>query len=79
MSKKTHTQRVAENVWYQVLHDHDEYFTKSWEVFLLRKLKQARFTKQGALRYDAVGKMITLEFPSLHKFWKERMNDKSTT
>ena len=76
MSKKTPIQRVAESIWYNVLHDHGEYFQKPWEVFFLNKLKKAKFTKQGTLRMDSIGQMISMEFPQLYKFWKERMNAK---
>lgn len=77
MSKTTPVQRRAASIWLSVLSDHDEYFRKPWEMFLLRKLKEARFTKEGRLRLDAVGNMIVQEQPTLYKFWKERMNAKN--
>lgn len=77
MSKKTHVQREAASIWLSVLHDHEEYFQKPWEVFYLKKLKQARFTKQGEMRMDNAGSVAAQEFPSLFKYWKERMNAKN--
>jgi len=77
VSKKTHTQRVAESIWLSVLHDHDHYFKKPWETFFLKKLKQARFTKRGEMRMNSVGSMAALEFPTIYAVWKERMDAKN--
>lgn len=74
MSKKSVTQRVAESIWLKVLSDHRHYFKKPWEIFYLKKLKQAKFTKLGALKMDSVGSMIDQEWPTLYEVWKERMN-----
>lgn len=74
MSKSSHTQRLAQLRWYQVLKEVKPKFEDATGRYLMEQLKKVKFTKQGEIRKNKLGYLALDEFPSLVRMWEEKQN-----